>query len=34
VGGRNVSCPWDMEELLARKNEIIEKDMLKVRMVF
>jgi NAD(P)-dependent dehydrogenase (short-subunit alcohol dehydrogenase family) len=34
VGGRTVSCPWDMEEFLARKNEIIEKDMLKVRMVF
>ncbi|KAL2132719.1 hypothetical protein VTI74DRAFT_3457 [Chaetomium olivicolor] len=34
LGGRYVSCPWDMEDLLAKKDEIIEKDMLKVRMVF
>ncbi|CAJ0553078.1 Ff.00g115900.m01.CDS01 [Fusarium sp. VM40] len=33
LGGRYVSCPWDMEELVARKDEIIEKDKLKLRMV-
>jgi NAD(P)-dependent dehydrogenase (short-subunit alcohol dehydrogenase family) len=34
LGGRYVSCPWDMEELMNKKEEIIEKDMLKMRMVF
>ncbi|KAH6840586.1 hypothetical protein B0I37DRAFT_408331 [Chaetomium sp. MPI-CAGE-AT-0009] len=34
LGGRYVSCPWDMQELMARKDEIVEKDMLKMRMVF
>ncbi|KAH7137516.1 hypothetical protein B0J13DRAFT_559747 [Dactylonectria estremocensis] len=34
LGGRYVSCPWDMEELMKRKDEIIKKDKLKMRMVF
>ncbi|KAL2205788.1 NAD(P)-binding protein [Sarocladium strictum] len=32
LAGRYVSCPWDMEELLAKKDEIVEKDLLKMRM--
>ncbi|GIZ44032.1 hypothetical protein CKM354_000724100 [Cercospora kikuchii] len=34
LGGRYISCPWDMEELMARKDEIVEGDKLKVRMQF
>ncbi|KAL6912647.1 hypothetical protein FSST1_010407 [Fusarium sambucinum] len=34
LGGRYVSCPWDMEELMEKKDEIVEKDLLKVRMTF
>jgi NAD(P)-dependent dehydrogenase (short-subunit alcohol dehydrogenase family) len=34
LGGRYVSCPWDMEELMKKKDEIIEQDKLKMRMVF
>lgn len=34
LGGRYVSCPWDMEEFMKMKDEIIEKDKLKMRMVF
>ncbi|KAH8202500.1 hypothetical protein TruAng_003308 [Truncatella angustata] len=34
LGGRYVNCPWDMEEFVAQKDEIIEKDKLKMRMVF
>lgn len=34
LGGRYVSCPWDMEELVGRREEIVEGDKLKVRMVF
>ncbi|KAF7155454.1 hypothetical protein CNMCM5623_007525 [Aspergillus felis] len=34
LGGRYVSCPWDMEELMKKKDEIMEKDKLKIRMVF
>ncbi|KAK7542101.1 NAD-P-binding protein [Phyllosticta citribraziliensis] len=30
--GRYVSCTWDMEELLTRQKEVVEKDLLKVRM--
>ncbi|KAL9576264.1 MAG: hypothetical protein Q9212_007244 [Teloschistes hypoglaucus] len=30
--GRYVSAQWDMDELFARKDEIVEKDLLKVRM--
>lgn len=33
LGGRYVSCPWDMEELVAKKDEIVEQDKLKLRMV-
>ena len=32
LGGRYVSCPWDMEELIARKDEIVKEDKLKVRL--
>lgn len=34
LGGRYVSCPWDMRELMDRKAEIVEGDKLKMRMVF
>lgn len=34
LGGRYVSCPWDMEELVGRRGEVEEGDKLKVRMVF
>lgn len=32
LGGRYVSCPWDMEELMSRKDEIVADDKLKIRM--
>lgn len=34
LGGRYVSCPWDMEELMEKKDEIVEEDKLKMRMAF
>ncbi|OJI99311.1 hypothetical protein ASPVEDRAFT_38739 [Aspergillus versicolor CBS 583.65] len=34
LGGRYVSCPWDMEELMKKKHEIVEEDKLKMRMAF
>ena len=34
LGGRYVSCPWDMEELIAMEEEIVKDDKLKLRMVF
>ena len=34
LGGRYVSCPWDMEELVARRDEIVAEDKLKLRMAF
>lgn len=34
LAGRYVSCPWDMEELMAKKDEIVEGNKLKLRMVF
>ncbi|PVH75463.1 NAD(P)-binding protein [Cadophora sp. DSE1049] len=34
LGGRYVSCPWDMEELMGKKDEIVENDLLKLRMEF
>ncbi|KAL2840350.1 hypothetical protein BJX68DRAFT_246729 [Aspergillus pseudodeflectus] len=34
LGGRYISCPWDMEELMERKDEIVGEDKLKLRMVF
>eukprot|EP01113_Clastostelium_recurvatum_P050037 TRINITY_DN9384_c1_g1_i1.p1 TRINITY_DN9384_c1_g1~~TRINITY_DN9384_c1_g1_i1.p1 ORF type:complete len:295 (+),score=28.53 TRINITY_DN9384_c1_g1_i1:20-904(+) len=34
LSGRYVSCPWDMEELMARKEEIIEGDKLKMKMAY
>ncbi|KAI9797101.1 MAG: hypothetical protein M1835_002089 [Candelina submexicana] len=32
LAGRYISCQWDMPELVAKKDEIIEGDLLKVRM--
>ncbi|OLN97504.1 3-oxoacyl-[acyl-carrier-protein] reductase 2 [Colletotrichum chlorophyti] len=34
LGGRYVSCPWDMEELMQMKDDIVENDKLKMRMIF
>jgi NAD(P)-dependent dehydrogenase (short-subunit alcohol dehydrogenase family) len=34
LGGRYVSCSWDMEELMAMEEEIVRQDKLKLRMVF
>jgi len=34
LAGRYVSCVWDMEELMSKKDEIIEDDKLKMRMAF
>jgi len=34
LAGRYVSCPWDMEELMARKEEIMEDDKLKMRIAY
>ncbi|KAJ4988897.1 hypothetical protein SVAN01_05521 [Stagonosporopsis vannaccii] len=34
LGGRYVDCPWDMEELMKKKDEIVEEDKLKMRMAF
>jgi NAD(P)-dependent dehydrogenase (short-subunit alcohol dehydrogenase family) len=31
--GRYLSCNWDMQELFAKKEEIVERDLLKMRMV-
>lgn len=33
LAGRFLSCNWDMEEFLARKDEIVQGDKLKVRLV-
>ena len=32
--GRYVNCTWDMPELQARKEDIVARDMLKVRMIY
>ncbi|KAJ8115993.1 hypothetical protein OPT61_g2480 [Boeremia exigua] len=34
LGGRYMDCPWDMEEVMAKKDEIINGDKLKMRMAF
>lgn len=34
LGGRYVSCAWDMEELMGMEGEIVRGDKLKLRMVF
>ena len=34
LGGRYLDCPWDMNELLAKKDEIVAEDKLKMRMAF
>lgn len=33
LAGRYISCVWDMEEFLSKKDEVIEGDKLKVKMV-
>ena len=33
LGGRYINCTWDMPELVAQKEEIVEKDKLKVKLV-
>ena len=33
LGGRYVSCPWDMEELMSMEDEIVKEDKLKLRLV-
>jgi hypothetical protein len=33
LSGRYVSCNWDVGELVAKKGEIVERDLLKMRMV-
>lgn len=32
LAGRYISVNWDMEELFKKKDEIVEKDLLRVRM--
>lgn len=32
LAGRYVSCPWDMQEFVAREKQIVERDLLKVRL--
>lgn len=34
LGGKYVSCPWDMEELTNMEDEIVSEDKLKPRLVF
>jgi len=34
LAGRYISCTWDMPELLSRKDEIVDKNLLKLRMNF
>jgi len=34
LGGRYLSCVWDMEEFMKKQDEIVENDKLKMRMVF
>ncbi|KAF2100256.1 putative short-chain type dehydrogenase [Rhizodiscina lignyota] len=34
LSGRYINCTWDMPELIAKKDEIVEGDKLKVRLIF
>ncbi|KAK4697078.1 hypothetical protein P7C71_g945, partial [Lecanoromycetidae sp. Uapishka_2] len=34
LGGRYVNCTWDLPELMAKKDEILREDKLKVRLVY
>lgn len=34
LAGRYISCAWDMPELMARRKEIVEKDLLKLQVRF
>jgi len=33
LGGRYVSCQWDVDELLAKRQEIVDGDKLKVKLI-
>lgn len=33
LSGRYINCTWDLPELLAKKEEIVKGDMLKVKLV-
>ena len=33
LGGRYINVTWDMPELMAKKNQIVKEDKLKVRLV-
>lgn len=32
LAGRYLNAPWDMEELMAKKDEIVDKDLLKLKL--
>lgn len=32
LAGRYVNAPWDMEELSAKKDEIVQRDLLKLKL--
>lgn len=32
LAGRYISCTWDMPELLAKKDDIVKRDILKIKM--
>ena len=34
LGGRYTNCAWDLPELIAKKDEIVNEDKLKVRLVY
>lgn len=34
LGGRYINCTWDLPELMAKKDEILREDKLKVRLVY
>ena len=34
LGGRYISCPWDMEELMSREVEVVNGDKLKMSIVY
>lgn len=34
LGGRYINCTWDMPELMAKENDIVKSDKLKVKLSF
>lgn len=34
LGGRYVDCPWDMNDFMNKKDEVVDEDKLKIRMAF